>query len=256
MAAVTVTVRKYDYKTMTLVQSGSFTYTPSSTKYTFGVRGITFDGANLLFSTTRSTGSAAQAPQLLTVDAKTFTLLDAQTISGLSTTRDCLDIAWCRSREEGGAHMVAVVDISATRELWSLATSGPKLTRGAKVLNGGIAAYSRGIAWDGSHAWVTSPSTSPGTCVLYQYDVPAGTQFKSFTMNSAGFVGGGIMWDGVHLFEKYDPTLNFSRSYNLYVVSPTALTATKFFSGAADNATEQGPIAFDGAYIYEFDSSL
>jgi hypothetical protein len=261
MAAVTVTIRKYDIKTPTLVQTGSFTFTPASIDHTFGVRGITWDGAHLLLTTTRSTGFSASAAQLLVVDPNTFTLLDAYSINGLGSSRDVLDVAW------HGAGMYAVInyvpDFIGIKELWALTAAGPKQMVGAKVLDAGITANSRGVAFDGVNIYVTSCVTIGGVISLDQYD-RSGTKVKSFLMQSAGIEATGIIWDGAHIYEKHAEISEvegvlappLARKHLVYNISPLGLLLSKFTTLGFFNTTEQMPIAFDGAFVYEFDSSL
>jgi len=258
MATTTVTVRKYDYKTMALVKSGSFSYTASKATISLGVRGITWDGSHLVFATSNSLGATASAPFLLFVDPTAFTLVKAVQ-TGLSSSRSIRDIAWCGSPEENdgreaGGFFYVLDDIAGTIELNVCDPKGGLLQA---ILSTTMPTYSRGLACSGAQVWCTSSNAAPGACYLHTYDGKTGIPIRAaLPLSSAGMQGGGIIFDGARILEKIDPALNFTRLYWLYDISSAGAAPMKYISTVADNATEQGPIAFDGAFIYEFDSSV
>jgi hypothetical protein len=135
---------------------------------------------------------------------------------------------------------VHLIDISGQMRIQNLITGLPDEVRG--------------IEFDGYYFYVTSLVTPPISITRITKYEPRGNP----VFNITGFTAGnqqasGIVHDGYFLLEKPDPVLNFSRLY--WTIDPKLVTATKLYSLGADNATEQAPCAFDGYYMWEFDST-
>lgn len=247
MAHVALAIRQRERPGMQQQRTFTINYGPSA-RQRWEIRGVTFDGTYLWFSTTFQSIVPTTSPRLLQVDPQKGTLVNVVQTT-VPNTQNLLDIAWngdgfygltAETPNPFAQGHVHLIDITGQIRVPDLVAGLPNDVRG--------------ICTDGYYFYITYLQTSPTSITRIAKYEPRGNR----VFDTAGFTVGtgqasGIVHDGYFLLEKPDPVLNFTRLY--YTIPPKLVTATKLYNLGADNSSEQAPCAFDGYYVWEFDST-
>lgn len=249
MAVTTVTVYKRDPATLPnnyawlKHQRFQFTYEFRAGVSQNPCKGITFDGAHLWFCTDGD-GAAAQAPRILKVDPSDGSL-QAQIRVGIGNANTLLDIAF------NGRDFYALAVIGGTYTLIQVSRTG----QWRRTIASGLGSTNRAIAFDGTHIHTAETPFFTATHRIWDPNDGSNPKSRAVATGVVGNTGPGLVHLGHEggVMVKGDPTLYAGTIlYQFWDFSREPGGFVNGVGGSANIGNEEAPIAFDGAFVWEF----
>lgn len=269
-----VNMRTWDGAPLTTTASHpeqwSWTFTPPNpTRVDMDILGITFDGARLVFSTSKSLTAIIAVPLLVWVDTESQTEVHRVTVSSQSNFR-ILDIVW----DPYDDTVIALIEDEF---------AGPVFTYSIRRIDPVTGAYKetlvdplllpvggdnvpRAIAWDGTHIFVTSWTQAAFTLAhLTAVDAETGVVYTQIEYGRRGTVSlftpdfdspPGIVHNGGEIVLKELGILSGNTRQLTWIEADFGSSVfNKLSLSAAAVAGEENPITFDGMNYYDFDQA-